>query len=443
MSYIHEVLEMVKKKFPHEPEFLQAVTEVFESIKVAIISKEAEYKKDSILERLVTPDREIAFRINWVDDNGFMQTNTGFRVQFNNALGPYKGGIRFRENVNMSIMKFLGFEQTLKNALTGLPIGGAKGGSDFHPQGKSDREILAFCQAFTTELARYIGSDIDIPAGDIGVGAREIGYMYGQYKRMTSEYTGVFTGKAIVYGGSLGRKEATGYGLLYFTDAMAKANNISLKNKRVAISGSGNVAIYAAEKATQLGAKVIAMSDSNGYITDEQGIDLEIIKNIKEIKRGRISEYVNIKTEATYNEKGSIWREKIDIALPCATQNELNLEDAQKLVDNGCKIVAEGANMPTTLEATHYLQKNGILFAPGKASNAGGVATSQLEMAQNSMRLKWSLEEVDEKLKNIMENIFYQAQTAAHRYNAPTDYVLGANIAAFERVVEVMQMQGI
>lgn len=443
MNYINEVLELVKTKYPAELEFQQAVTEVFESLRVVIEGDEAAYRRDAILERLVAPDRQIVFRVNWVDDKGNIQVNNGYRVQFNNALGPYKGGIRFRDNVNLSIIKFLGFEQTFKNALTGLPIGGGKGGSDFDPKGKSDREVMAFCQAFMTELSRYIGADIDVPAGDIGVGPREIGYMYGQYKRMTREFTGVLTGKGISYGGSLARKEATGYGLLYFTDAMLKANDLSFKGKRVSISGSGNVAIYAAQKAYELGAIVVAMSDSGGYIYDEAGIDLNLVKQLKEVKRTRISEYVIDKPDAQYVTEGSIWEVKVDIALPCATQNELQIHDAKSLVANGCLAVAEGANMPTTMEATHYLQENGVLFAPGKASNAGGVATSQLEMAQNSARLSWTFEEVDGNLKQIMENIFKQAHEAAAKYNKPTDYVLGANVAGFEKVVEVMRIQGI
>lgn len=447
MNYINEVLEMVKIKYPAELEFQQAVIEVFESLRPIIESDEQSYHRDGILERLVIPDRQIIFRVNWVDDKGNIQVNNGYRVQFNNALGPYKGGIRFRENVNLSIIKFLGFEQTFKNALTGLPIGGGKGGADFDPKGKSDREIMAFCQAFMTELIRYIGADKDIPAGDIGVGAREIGYMYGQYKRISSEFTGVFTGKGIPYGGSLARKEATGYGLLYFTAAMLKANGLTLENKSMSVSGSGNVAIYAAEKAYKLGATVVAMSDSDGYIYDPSGIDLDLIKDLKEVKRVRISEYLKTKPTAKYvpngRENASIWEVKVDIALPCATQNELQIEDAKRLVSNGCLAVAEGANMPTTREATHYLQTHGVLFAPGKASNAGGVATSQLEMAQNSARLKWTFEEVDLKLKEIMENIFHQANEAAIKYHKPTDYVLGANVAGFERVVEVMRMHGV
>ena len=443
MSYIDEVLESVAIKYPSEVEFRQAVTEVFESLRVVVAADEAVYRRDGILERLVVPDRQVAFRVNWVDDNGNVQVNSGYRVQFNNALGPYKGGIRFRDNVNLSIIKFLGFEQTFKNALTGLPIGGGKGGADFDPKGKSDREVMAFCQAFMTELSRYIGADIDVPAGDIGVGAREIGYMYGQYKRMTSEFTGVLTGKGIPYGGSLARKEATGYGLLYFTDAMLKANGLSFAGMRVSISGSGNVAIYAAEKAYSLGATVVAMSDSAGYVYDANGIDLDLIRELKEVKRARISEYVEAVTEAEYVAGGSIWDVKVDVALPCATQNELDLDDAKALVAGKVIAVAEGANMPTTMDATQYLQENGVLFAPGKASNAGGVATSQLEMAQNSARVSWTFAEVDARLKGIMENIFEQAQVAASKYGKPTDYVLGANVAGFERVVEVMRMHGV
>ena len=443
MSYINEVLELVKAKYSSELEFQQAVTEVFESLRVVIEADEQSYRRDAILERLVVPDRQIAFRVNWVDDSGNIQVNSGYRVQFNNALGPYKGGIRFRDNVNLSIIKFLGFEQTFKNALTGLPIGGGKGGADFDPKGKSDREVMAFCQAFMTELTRYIGADIDVPAGDIGVGAREVGYMYGQYKRMTSEFTGVFTGKGIPYGGSLARKEATGYGLLYFTDAMLKANGLTFASKRVSISGSGNVAIYAAEKAYALGATVVAMSDSSGYVYDKSGIDLNLIKDLKEVKRARISEYMDTSSNAKYVAGGNIWEVEVDVALPCATQNELDLEDAKALVAGGCLAVSEGANMPTTMAATNYLQENNVLFAPGKASNAGGVATSQLEMAQNSARLSWTFAEVDAKLKDIMENIFEQAHAAASKYNKPTDYVLGANIAGFEKVVEVMRMHGV
>jgi len=443
VSYIDEVLESVAIKYPSEVEFRQAVTEVFESLRVVVAADEAVYRRDGILERLVVPDRQVAFRVNWVDDNGNVQVNSGYRVQFNNALGPYKGGIRFRDNVNLSIIKFLGFEQTFKNALTGLPIGGGKGGADFDPKGKSDREVMAFCQAFMTELSRYIGADIDVPAGDIGVGAREIGYMYGQYKRMTSEFTGVLTGKGIPYGGSLARKEATGYGLLYFTDAMLKANGLSFAGMRVSISGSGNVAIYAAEKAYSLGATVVAMSDSAGYVYDANGIDLDLIRELKEVKRARISEYVEAVTEAEYVAGGSIWDVKVDVALPCATQNELDLDDAKALVAGKVIAVAEGANMPTTMDATQYLQENGVLFAPGKASNAGGVATSQLEMAQNSARVSWTFAEVDARLKGIMENIFEQAQVAASKYGKPTDYVLGANVAGFERVVEVMRMHGV
>ena len=443
MSYISEVIELVRKKYPAELEFQQAVIEVFESLRVVVEADEARYRRDAILERLVVPDRQLSFRVNWVDDHGKIQVNNGYRVQFNNALGPYKGGIRFRDNVNLSIIKFLGFEQTFKNALTGLPIGGGKGGSDFDPRRKSDREVMAFCQAFMTELSRYIGADIDVPAGDIGVGAREVGYMYGQYKRLTHEFTGVLTGKGISYGGSLARKEATGYGLLYFADAMLKANGLSFIGKNISISGSGNVAIYAAQKAYELGATVIAMSDSAGYVYDKAGIDLALIKQLKEVKRARISEYVKVKPDAKYVANGNIWEVKVHVALPCATQNELSLDDAKMLVANGVLAVAEGANMPTTMDATHYFQGNGVLFAPGKASNAGGVATSFLEMAQNSARLSWSFTEVDTKLKHIMNNIFKQADEAANKYGKPSDYVLGANIAGFERVVEVMRLQGI
>ncbi len=443
MSYVDEIIELVIKKNPAEKEFHQAVQEVLESLRIVIEENEEEYRKDAILERLVEPDRQMKFRVSWVDDQGNVQVNTGYRVQFNNSIGPYKGGLRFRDNVNTGIIKFLAFEQVLKNALTGLPIGGGKGGSDFDPKGKSDREVMAFCKSLMTELYKYIGADIDVPAGDIGVGAREIGYLYGQYKRITDLYEGVLTGKGIPYGGSLGRTEATGYGLLYFTDAMLKANELSLKDKTVVISGSGNVAIYAAEKAEQLGAKVVALSDSAGYIYDENGIDLTVVKEIKEVKRGRISEYTTYKPTAEYSAGKGIWTIPCDVALPCATQNELDINDAKALVANGCIAVTEGANMPTTLDATEYFQKNGILFAPGKATNAGGVAVSALEMSQNSQRLSWSFEEVDEKLKKIMEDIFMKVDDAAKRYNKSGDYVTGANIAGFEKVVAAMKAHGV
>lgn len=443
MSYVDEIIDLVVKKNPAEPEFHQAVKEVLESLRVVVEANEEEYRRDAILERLVEPDRQFKFRVPWVDDKGNVQVNIGYRVQFNNAIGPYKGGLRFRDNVNLGIIKFLGFEQVFKNSLTGLPIGGGKGGSDFDPKGKSDREVMAFCKSFMTELYKYIGADVDVPAGDIGVGAREIGYMYGQYKRITRLYEGVLTGKGLTYGGSLVRTEATGYGLLYFTDAMLRANGYSLKDKIVTVSGSGNVAIYATEKATQLGAKVVALSDSNGWVYDAEGIDLDAIKEIKEVKRGRLSDYRSYRPNSEYHEGKGIWSVKCDIALPCATQNELDLEDAKTLVGNGVIAVAEGANMPTTLDATQYLQQNGVLFAPAKASNAGGVATSALEMSQNSERLSWSFEEVDAKLKSIMENIFVKADDAAKRYGQERNYVLGANIAGFEKVIDAMKAQGV
>lgn len=443
MSYVDEIIDLVVAKNPAEPEFHQAVKEVLESLRVVVEANEEEYRKDAILERLVEPDRQIQFRVPWVDDKGNIQVNKGYRVQFNNSIGPYKGGLRFRDNVNLGIIKFLGFEQIFKNSLTGLPIGGGKGGSDFDPKGKSDREVMAFCKSFITELYKYIGADVDVPAGDIGVGAREIGYMYGQYKRITGLHQGVLTGKGLTYGGSLVRTEATGYGLLYFTDAMLRANGHSLKGKTIVISGSGNVAIYATEKAMQLGAKVVALSDSSGWIYDENGVDLDAIKEIKEVKRGRLSDYKLYRPKSEYHQGKGVWTVKCDVALPCATQNELDLQDAKTLVSNGVIAVAEGANMPTTLEATQYLQEKGILFAPAKASNAGGVATSALEMSQNSERLSWSFEEVDARLKSIMEDIFEKAQDASRRYGQERNYVLGANIAGFEKVVKSMQAQGI
>ena len=443
MSYVDEIIELVVKKNPAEPEFHQAVKEVMESLRVVIEANEDKYRREALLERLVEPERIIMFRIPWVDDNGQVQVNKGYRVQFNSAIGPYKGGIRLHPSVNLGIIKFLGFEQTFKNSLTGLPIGGGKGGSDFDPKGKSDREIMAFCQSFMTELCKHIGADTDVPAGDIGTGAREIGYMYGQYKRIRNVYEGVLTGKGLSYGGSLARKEATGYGLLYFTEEMLKLAGIELAGKTVAISGSGNVAIYAAEKATQLGAKVLTMSDSNGWIYDAEGVDLAAIKEIKEVQRGRLTEYKKYRPNSEYHEGRGVWTVKVDIALPCATQNELLLEDAKALVANGVTAVAEGANMPTTLEATHYLQEKGVIFAPGKASNAGGVATSALEMSQNSERLSWSFEEVDAKLKTIMVNICHNAAAAAKKYGAEGNYVVGANIAGFEKVVDAMTAQGI
>ncbi len=442
MSYIDEVLAKVEQKNAGQSEFLQATKEVLESLRPVIEANEAAYRRDGVLEQLVEPDRQLMFKVPWVDDAGQVQVNTGYRVQFNNSIGPYKGGLRLHPSVNLSVIKFLGFEQVFKNSLTGLPIGGGKGGSDFDPKGKSDREVMAFCKSFMTELYRYIGADVDVPAGDIGVGAREIGYLFGQYKRLTHSYEGVLTGKGLTYGGSLARKEATGYGLLYFTDAMLKANNQCLTGKTVVVSGAGNVAIYATEKARELGAKVVTLSDSTGWIYDAEGIDLDAVKEIKEVKRARLSEYVSYRPNAEYHEGKGVWSVKCDVALPCATQNELTLEDAKMLVENGCIAVAEGANMPTTLEATEYLQKSGVMFAPGKASNAGGVATSALEMSQNSERLSWSFEEVDAKLKGIMENIFEKADEAARKYGMAGNYVAGANIAGFEKVVDAMRAQG-
>ena len=443
MSYVDEVIEQVVAQNPAEPEFHQAVKEVLESLRVVVEANEEAFRRDALLERLVNPERQFKFRVPWADDKGQVHVNTGYRVQFNSAIGPYKGGLRLHPSVNLGIIKFLGFEQIFKNSLTGLPIGGGKGGSDFDPKGKSDREIMAFCQSFMTELCKYIGADTDVPAGDIGTGAREIGYMFGQYKRIRGLYEGVLTGKGLSYGGSLARTEATGYGLLYFTDEMLKCNGKSIKGATIAVSGAGNVAIYAIEKAQQLGAKVVTASDSTGWIYDKDGIDVELLKEVKEVKRARLTEYAAARPSAEYHEGRGVWSIPVDIALPCATQNELHLEDAKQLVANGCYAVAEGANMPTTLEATEYLQKNGILFAPGKASNAGGVATSALEMSQNSERLSWTFEEVDGKLQNIMVNIFHNLDDAAKRYGMEGNYVAGANIAGFEKVVDAMTAQGI
>ena len=443
MSYVDEVIEQVIKQNPAEPEFHQAVKEVLESLRVVVETNEEKYRKDALLERLVNPERQIKFRIPWIDDQGQVQVNTGYRVQFSSAIGPYKGGLRLHPSVNLGIIKFLGFEQIFKNSLTGLPIGGGKGGSDFDPKGKSDREVMAFCQSFITELYKYIGADTDVPAGDIGTGAREIGYMYGQYKRIRGVYEGVLTGKGLSYGGSLARTEATGYGLLYLTEELLKMNGIELSGKTIVVSGSGNVAIYAIQKAQQLGAKVVTCSDSTGWIYDEEGIDVAALKEIKEVKRARLTEYKNYRPNSEYHEGKGVWSIKADIALPCATQNELNLEDAKTLVSNGCIGVFEGANMPTTLEATEYLQANNVIFAPGKAANAGGVATSGLEMSQNSERLSWSFEEVDAKLKEIMISICHNISDAAERYGAKGNYVVGANIAGFEKVVDAMNAQGI
>ncbi len=443
MSYTEEVYERVVAQNPNEPEFHQAVKEVLDSLKVVIDANEEEYRRLSILERLVEPERIISFRVPWTDDNGKVQVNKGYRVQFNSAIGPYKGGLRFHPSVNQGILKFLGFEQIFKNSLTGLPIGGGKGGSNFDPKGKSDREVMAFCQSFMTELSKYIGADQDVPAGDIGVGGREIGFLYGQYKRLTGLYEGVLTGKGLTYGGSLIRTQATGYGVVYILDEIAKAHNDSIDGKTVIVTGSGNVAIYAVEKVTELGGKVVAMCDSNGYIYDPNGINLDVVKDIKEVKRGRIKEYADRVEGATYTEGVGIWNIKCDIFLPCATQNELALDGAKTLVANGCKYVVEGANMPTTMDATAYLQENGVYFMPGKAANAGGVATSALEMSQNSMRLSWSEQEVDEKLHDIMTNIFKKVDEASKRYDMEDNYVVGANIAGFEKVVDAMKAQGI
>ena len=443
MSYVDEVYARVVEQNPGESEFHQAVKEVLDSLKLVIDANEEKYRKMGLLERLTEPERIISFRVPWVDDKGQVQVNKGYRVQFNSAIGPYKGGLRLHPSVNQSILKFLGFEQVFKNSLTGLPIGGGKGGSNFDPKGKSDREVMAFCQSFMTELCKYIGANQDVPAGDIGVGGREIGYLYGQYKRITGQYEGVLTGKGLTYGGSLARTEATGYGLVYILDEMLKHNGQQMEGKTVVISGSGNVAIYATEKAQQLGAKVVALSDSNGYIYDKDGIQLDVVKEIKEVRRGRIKEYVEKVPTAVYTEGKGIWTIPCDIALPCATQNELDLEDAKALKANGCFVVAEGANMPSTREATDFFLENGMMFMPGKAANAGGVATSALEQSQNSQRLSWTFEEVDSKLKKIMADIFAKVDDAANRYGVPGNYVAGANIAGFEKVVDAMMAQGI
>ncbi len=446
MSYAQDVLAKLKEKNANEPEFIQAATEVLTTLE-PVFEKHPEFEKASLLERIVEPERQVMFRVPWVDDNGKVQVNRGFRVQFNSAIGPYKGGLRLHPSVNLGIIKFLGFEQIFKNSLTTLPIGGGKGGSDFDPKGKSDREVMAFCQSFMTELYRHIGADTDVPAGDIGTGAREIGYMFGQYKRITNQYEGVLTGKGLTWGGSLTRTEATGYGLVYFANEMLKDLNTDFNGKTVVVSGSGNVAIYATQKVQQLGGKVVALSDSNGYIYDEEGIDLAAVKEIKEVKRGRIKEYLEYRPNAKYTEGKGVWTIKCDIALPCATQNELLIDDAKALVANGCILVAEGANMPTSLDATKYLQENGVYFAPGKAANAGGVATSALEMSQNSQRLSWTFEEVDEKLHNIMISIYKAAYAAAEEYgkefDGKKDLVSGANIAGFMKVADAMMAQGV
>ncbi len=460
MGYVDEIVTKVKTQNACEPEFLQACEEVLESLRPIIDANETLYRREALLERLVEPDRQIKFRVPWVDDKGQVQVNIGYRVQFNNAIGPYKGGLRLHPSVNVGIIKFLGFEQIFKNALTGLPIGGGKGGSDFDPKGKSDREIMAFCQSFMNELYKHIGADVDVPAGDIGTGAREIGFLYGQYKKLTGRYEGVLTGKGLTYGGSLARKEATGYGLLYITEELLKCHGQSMKGKICTVSGSGNVAIYAIEKAHQLGAKVVTCSDSSGWVYDPEGIDVNLLKEVKEQRRARLTEYAAARSSALYYENAvydesakeqmmndekvaGVWSVPCDIALPCATQNELLLEDAKMLVANGCMAVCEGANMPTTLEATKYLQEHGVWFIGGKAANAGGVATSALEMSQNSQRMSWSFDEVDQRLQQIMIAIFHNIDDAAKRYGVEGDYVAGANIAGFEKVAEAMIAQGV
>ena len=443
MSYVDEVIALVDEKNPGQPEFHQAVKEVLESLRPVIEKNEDKYRREALLERLVEPERQIKFRVPWVDDNGQVRVNCGYRVEFNSAIGPYKGGLRFHPSVNIGILKFLGFEQVFKNSLTGLPIGGGKGGSDFDPKGKSDREVMAFCQSFMTELCRHIGENTDVPAGDIGVGGREIGYLYGQYKRIRNSYDSVLTGKGLSYGGSLARTEATGYGLLYLTQELLKINNIELAGKTCVVSGAGNVATYAIQKAWQLGAKPVTCSDSTGWVYDPDGIDVDALKEIKEVNRARLTEYTKYRPNAEYHDGKGVWSVKCDIALPCATQNELDLEDAKQLVANGVICVAEGANMPTTLEATEYFQQNGVLFAPGKAANAGGVATSALEMSQNAERLSWTFEEVDAKLQQIMINITHNIDEAAKEFGYAGNYVIGANIAGFKKVVDAMNAQGI
>ena len=438
MSYVDEILERVISQNPAQPEFHQAVKEVLESLRVVIEADEEKYRKEALLERLTTPERTILFRVPWIDDKGQVQVNNGYRVQYNSAIGPYKGGLRFHPSVNLGIIKFLGFEQCFKNSLTGLPIGGGKGGSDFDPKGKSD-----FCQSFMNELYRHISADTDVPAGDIGVGGREIGYLYGQYKRIKNIYEGVLTGKGLSYGGSLARTQATGYGLVYLTQELLNCHGMDIAGKVVAVSGAGNVATYAIEKAQQLGAKVVTCSDSTGWIYDPDGIDVALLKEVKEVKRARLTEYKAARPTAEYHEGKGVWTIKVDVALPCATQNELNLDDAKTLVANGVYAVCEGANMPTTLEGTQYLQENGVLFVPGKASNAGGVATSALEMSQNSERLSWTFEEVDQKLQGIMVNIYHNIDAASKKYGMEGNYVAGANIAGFEKVLNAMEAQGI
>ena len=443
MSYVDEIKQRVKDQNPSQPEFNQAVEEVLESVRPVVERNEERYRREALLERLTMPERNFTFTIPWVDDNGNVQVNRGYRVQFNGAIGPYKGGLRFHPTVNLSVMKFLSFEQTFKNSLTGLPMGGAKGGSDFDPKGKSDREIMRFCQSFMTELHRYIGADEDVPAGDIGVGAREIGYMFGQYRRIRGAYKGgILTGKGLSYGGSLARTEATGYGLLYLTEELLKCNGHCLAGKTIAVSGAGNVATYAIQKAWELGAKPVTCSDSTGWIYDPEGIDVDTLKEVKEVRRARLTEYAAMRPNAVYHEGKGVWSTKCDIALPCATQNELLIDDAKALVANGCMCVCEGANMPTSLDATKYLQDNGVLFVPGKASNAGGVAVSGLEMSQNSERRSWTFEEVDQMLKGIMIRIFHNLDDAAREYGMEGNYVAGANIAGFLKVVDAMMSQG-
>ena len=443
MSYVDEVIAQVTKENPNEPEFHQAVKEVLLSLRPVVEENEEAFRRDALLERLVNPERQIKFRVPWIDDKGQVHINTGYRVQFNSAIGPYKGGLRLHPSVNLGIIKFLGFEQIFKNSLTGLPIGGGKGGSDFDPKGKSDREIMAFCQSFMSELCKYIGADTDVPAGDIGTGAREIGYMFGQYKKLRGLFEGVLTGKGMSFGGSLVRTEATGYGLLYIVEEMLKCHEESLEGKTVTVSGSGNVAIYAIEKAHQLGAKVVTCSDSTGWVYDPDGIDVEALKEIKEVKRQRLTEYIKYRPNSEYHEGRGVWSIKCDIALPCATQNELTLDDAKALVNNGVIAVAEGANLPTTADATDFLQENGVYFLPGKAANAGGVATSALEMSQNSERLYWSFEKVDAKLKDIMVSLYHNIDEASKKYGYEDNFVVGANIAGFEKVVDAMNAQGI
>ena len=443
MGYVDEVLQQVIAQNPAQPEFHQAVQEVLETLAPVIEKNEALYRREALLERLTVPERVILFRVPWVDDQGQVHVNNGYRVQFNGAIGPYKGGIRLHPSVNLGVMKFLSFEQTFKNSLTGLPIGGGKGGSDFDPKGKSDREIMAFCQSFMNELYKYIGADTDVPAGDIGVGAREVGYFFGQYRRLRGVYEGVFTGKGLSYGGSLARPQATGYGLLYMTQEMLKANGQDIAGKTVAVSGAGNVATYAIEKAWQLGAKPVTCSDSTGWIYDPDGIDVATLIEVKQVKRARLTEYAKTRPNAVYHEGKGVWTAQCDIALPCATQNELLLDDAKTLVANGCMAVCEGANMPTSLEATKYLQAQGVYFVPGKAANAGGVAVSALEMSQNSQRLSWSFEEVDSKLKDIMVNIFHNLDAAAKEFGMAGNYVAGANIAGFKKVADAMLAQGV